>query len=278
MAIMGSMTPPLVKISHYWGIYDTVFSGTYRPDYTARVEFWHMQNSLLPAMQRSALPGWRFACVTSLQMEYATRAGTLTEWYTGNDEATFATSAWYIANSDNVEHPVGQKIPNAWGFNDMLGNAWQWITAFRDTSLHYDTRSGTMHAVKGGAYWDVAGGNGCRSGNVCVQEVPSGVRVAMNCTSDLMNPTSIVPANNRTIPQSKGISIAGDRIILNQPLGAPGLIEFISLDGKKTQLSLEAGLQRSQTIRFRDLGLTPGTYLMRVTQGQSSIVRTLNVQ
>jgi hypothetical protein len=106
-----------------------------------------------------------------------------------------------------------------------------------------------------------------------VQTVPSAFRVAMNCTSDLMNPTSIVPANSRAVPQSKGISVAGDRIVIGQTTGA---VEFVALNGR-TAMRLAAGLQQSQTIRLRDLGLTPGSYLvsLRGTNGSLSTTRFL---
>jgi formylglycine-generating enzyme required for sulfatase activity len=34
--------------------------------------------------------------------------------------------AWYRRNSEGKTHPVGQKLPNAWGIHDMLGNVLEW--------------------------------------------------------------------------------------------------------------------------------------------------------
>ena len=34
--------------------------------------------------------------------------------------------AWWENNSDGQTHPVGQKLPNAWGLYDTLGNVWEW--------------------------------------------------------------------------------------------------------------------------------------------------------
>ena len=86
---------------------------------------------------------------TRAERQYAARAGTTTAYYSGDftvteaqhDTATECETlvepnldpiAWYCVNSGVGEyktrtHPVGEKLPNAWGLYDMLGNVAEWI-------------------------------------------------------------------------------------------------------------------------------------------------------
>ena len=72
---------------------------------------------------------------TEAEWEYACRAGTNTAYYFGNDTSELAKYAWYAANSNNKFQRSGQKLPNAWGLFDMLGNVSEW------TLDHYDEKS-----------------------------------------------------------------------------------------------------------------------------------------
>ena len=64
---------------------------------------------------------WTVRLPTEAEWEYASRAGTTSETYGPLNDI-----AWYSDNGSGTTHPAGQKLPNAFGLYDMLGNVWQW--------------------------------------------------------------------------------------------------------------------------------------------------------
>lgn len=74
----------------------------------------------------SGLTGRFYRLPAESEWEHACRAGTTTAWNSGDDVEDLDDSAWFVDNSDEAPHPVGQKAANAWGLHDMHGNVAEW--------------------------------------------------------------------------------------------------------------------------------------------------------
>ncbi len=97
---------------------------------------------------------------TEAEWEYACRAGSTTPYYYGIDPAKLSRYAWFKENSNKTTQAVGQKIPNAWGLHDMLGNVWEWCNDIYREDYYAQSQSvnprgpleGDMRVLRGGGW------------------------------------------------------------------------------------------------------------------------------
>jgi formylglycine-generating enzyme required for sulfatase activity len=84
-----------------------------------------------------SLTGYRLP--TESEMEYATRAGALTNRYYGETDDLLPNYAWYLKNSQEKTWPVGSLKPNDFGLFDMQGNVFSWC---QDRLMDYPSNQG----------------------------------------------------------------------------------------------------------------------------------------
>lgn len=113
---------------------------------------------------------WKIALPTEAQWEYGCRAGTVTRFCFGEDEAMLGKYAWYGKNTVDLQdvylHQIGLKQPNAWKIHDMHGSLWEWCRdSYRDQlpgGIDPDLQDKTEERVYRGGGW-IHVGHGCRS-------------------------------------------------------------------------------------------------------------------
>ncbi|MBQ7589727.1 MAG: formylglycine-generating enzyme family protein [Verrucomicrobia bacterium] len=227
-----------VTRAQYEAVMGTNPSGSGRADLpVARVNWSESMEfcAKLTAIEREAgrLPeGYEYTLPTEAQWEYACRAGTTTALNSGKNLSEedkcpeMDEVGWYGNNSrysnGNMDtHPVGQKLPNAWGLYDMHGNVWEWCLDWYGTypvaavidPMGADT--GFYHVNRGGSIAREAYicRSAARNGPSDGRYIDAGFRVAL---------APIYVSKNITIPLSEDVNL---RMIWIEPgtfmMGSP---------------------------------------------------------
>jgi formylglycine-generating enzyme required for sulfatase activity len=110
--------------------------------------------------------GRQYRLPTEAEWEYACRAGTTTEYYTGDGERSLGEAGWYgwiqtpKGNSQQRTNRVGQKKPNAFGLFDMHGNVREWCADWYDEDYYGASpasdpkgpSTGSLRVTRGGGW------------------------------------------------------------------------------------------------------------------------------
>ncbi len=114
----------------------------------------------------NAKTGGNYRLPTEAEWEYASRAGTTTEYSWGNNIGSNRAECWECDSQRGGEQtaPVGSFPANPWGVHDIHGNVWEWVQ-----DCYYDSYEGaptdgsartngdcSLRVLRGGSLNDLA--------------------------------------------------------------------------------------------------------------------------
>lgn len=92
----------------------------------------------------------RYRLPTEAEWEYTARAGSPDSYCFGDDSRELVHYAWFVSNSGETTHPVGQKTANAWGLYDVHGNVAEWVQdRYAMKTIAYGSMGGSMVDPRG---------------------------------------------------------------------------------------------------------------------------------
>ena len=105
------------------------------------------------------LGGTGYRLPTEAEWEYASRAGTTTRWFFGDNETNLSQHAWFSFSAGGRTHRVEGLLANPFGLYDLYGNVWEWCSdwygeyAAGEVSDPTGPTAGSARVVRGGTHF-----------------------------------------------------------------------------------------------------------------------------
>jgi formylglycine-generating enzyme required for sulfatase activity len=114
------------------------------------------------------LDGAGYRLTTEAEWEFACRAGATTRYWIGDKDDDLPQAGWFVVNSGNRTHAVGELKANPFGLFDIHGNVWEWVQDWWEPTYYGQfqeksainpngpSSAGSHRVLRGGSWYDYA--------------------------------------------------------------------------------------------------------------------------